>query len=37
MIANLAVELSDLEKHVLLIDFDMQNPAWDLVSEKCGL
>lgn len=25
--ANLAVELSDLEKRVLLIDFDMQNPS----------
>ena len=26
VIANLAVQLSDLEKHVLLIDFDMKNP-----------
>lgn len=26
MIANLAVQLSDLEKRVLLIDFDMKNP-----------
>lgn len=27
MIANLAIQLSDLEKHVLLIDFDMKNPT----------
>ena len=27
MIANLAIRLSDLEKHVLLIDFDMKNPG----------
>ena len=27
MAANLAVQLSDLEKRVLLIDFDMKNPA----------
>lgn len=26
MIANLAVQLSDLEKRVLLVDFDMKNP-----------
>lgn len=26
MIANLAIQLSDLEKRVLLIDFDMKNP-----------
>lgn len=26
MLANLAIQLSDLEKHVLLIDFDMKNP-----------
>ena len=27
MLANLAVQLSDLEMHVLLIDFDMKNPT----------
>lgn len=27
MIANLAIQLSDLEKRVLLIDFDMKNPT----------
>ena len=26
MLANLAIRLSDLEKHVLLVDFDMKNP-----------
>ena len=35
--ANLAVQLSDMEKKVLLVDLNTRNPVWQYVFTFCGL